>query len=327
MDLKQEIQKRADIFNESLNHFLETKKPEELYQAAYHLPLAGGKRLRPVIAMLACEAVAGSYDQIIPFGISIEVTHNFTLVHDDIMDNSTLRRNIPTVHKKFGEPTAILAGDLLFAKAFESMIHYADDGTVWSTLNTLLIQGIIDVCEGQQLDMNFETRSLVSREEYIEMIGKKTAALFMISAEGGAVAAKASSPVQKALRNYGYQLGLAFQIQDDVLDMSSTEKALGKDIGNDIRNGKKTLIAVHALEHARGNHQKILSENFGNPHATDEQVHSVYEVFKEVGSISYARETANKYGSDAKVSLQSIIDSPAKQILEALVDYAITREK
>lgn len=327
MDLKQEIQTRAYIFNEALNEFLETKKPEKLYKAAYHLPLAGGKRLRPVIAMVACEAISQSHKDIIPFAIALEVTHNFTLVHDDIMDKSTLRRNTPTVHVEYGEPTAILAGDLLFAKAFECMTQYKEVLPVWSTLNQLLIDGIIDVCEGQQLDMNFESRSIVSREEYIEMIGKKTAALFMIAAEGGAVAARASPPVQKALRRYGFELGLAFQIRDDVLDMSSTTQTLGKDIGNDIRNGKKTLIAVHALEHATGDYKKVLCDYFGNIDATDAQVHEVYEVFKELGSLKYARDTANQYGFNAKESLQSIIDSPAKNILLTLADYAITRKK
>ena len=327
MDLKQEIQTRAHIFNESLNEFLKTKKPEKLYKAAYHLPLAGGKRLRPVIAMVACEGISKSHKDIIPFAIALEVTHNFTLVHDDIMDKSTLRRNTPTVHVEYGEPTAILAGDLLFAKAFECMTKYKEVLPVWSSLNQLLIDGIIDVCEGQQLDMNFESRSIVSREEYIEMIGKKTAALFMIAAEGGAVAARASPPVQQALRRYGFELGLAFQIRDDVLDMNSTTQTLGKDIGNDIRNGKKTLIAVHALEHATGEKKKILCDYFGNLDATDAQVHEVYEVFKELGSLKYARDTANQYGLNAKESLQSIIDSPAKNILLSLADYAITRKK
>ena len=327
MDLKQEFQTRAQVFNEALNEFLETKKPEKLYKAAYHLPLAGGKRLRPVIAMVACESISKSYKDIIPFAIALEVTHNFTLVHDDIMDKSTLRRNTPTVHVEYGEPTAILAGDLLFAKAFECMTQYKEVLQVWSTLNQLLIGGIIDVCEGQQLDMNFESRSIVSRDEYIEMIGKKTAALFMIAAEGGAVAARASPPVQEALRRYGFELGLAFQIRDDVLDMSSTTQTLGKDIGNDIRNGKKTLIAVHALEHATGENKKVLCDYFGNLDATDAQVHDVYEVFKELGSLKYARDTANQYGFNAKESLQSIIDSPAKNILLTLADYAITRKK
>ncbi|MDG6219315.1 MAG: polyprenyl synthetase family protein, partial [Candidatus Thermoplasmatota archaeon] len=262
MDLENEIEYRATLFNKELEKFLKKEKPENLYDAACHLPMAGGKRLRPVLSMLSCEAVSGNHEQVLPFALAVELIHNFTLVHDDIMDKSTLRRGINTVHLEYGEPAAIIAGDLLFAKAFEALEHYSSKNNEFQPLYSYLIKSVIEVCKGQQLDMNFEKRLLVSESEYLEMIQMKTSALFRIACEGGTLVGGASPEVQQALGTYGTCLGLAFQIRDDYLDMSSDTKTLGKDIGNDIRNGKKTIIAVHSLTHATGKDKTVLTNIF-----------------------------------------------------------------
>ena len=187
MDLKQELNKRAAIFNRELEKYLKNGYPEILYDAARHLPLAGGKRLRPCLSMLSCEAVGGDIQEVMPLAVSLELIHNFTLIHDDIMDKSSLRRNLPAVHIKFGEPTAIIAGDLLFAKAFEVMHDIFNDPFVFKRVNFGLINCVREICEGQQLDMEFEKKQDVSEKEYIEMIRRKTAVLFKFSAEGGAI--------------------------------------------------------------------------------------------------------------------------------------------
>ena len=329
MDLKSEISKRADVFNDALNTFLVRNQPNNLYDAARHLPLAGGKRLRPVLSMLSCEAVSGSHIDVLPFAIGVELIHNFSLVHDDIMDKSNLRRNLPTVHLEYGEPTAIIAGDLLFAKAFESLESYPMDMKGFRKLYTLLIRSVIEVCEGQQFDMNFETRLIISEKDYLDMIQMKTAALFRISSEGGALAGAADPSVQNQFGRYGNCLGLAFQIHDDYLDMSSTTETLGKDIGNDIRNGKKTLIAVHALTNAEGEHRKALKDIFGKATATEEEIQQVHQVFKDIGSIDYAKEKAVSYSKMAIESLDDLIslEPEATMLLKDLASYAITREK
>ncbi len=327
MDLKQEIQHRAEVFNTELDRFLQNQKPENLYQAIRHLPMAGGKRLRPVLAMLICEAVAGSYKKVMPFALAVEIIHNFTLVHDDIMDKSTLRRGMSTVHIEYGESTAIIAGDMLFAKAFEALDQYPREYDGFRRLNNHLIRSVIEVCEGQQFDMNFEERLSVGESEYMEMIRMKTSALFRIACDGGALIGGADEQVQNALGEYGTSLGLSFQIRDDYLDMSSDIETLGKDIGNDIRNGKKTIIAVHSLSHAKGNHKQILSDIFGKDNATDEEVQKVYEVFNKLGSIDYAKKKAEEYSTKAKDALSVLADTDAKQILIDLADYAMTREK
>ena len=327
MDLKQELQKKAIFFNKELDEFLKDGAPKALYDAARHLPLAGGKRLRPVISMLSCEAVNGDIEEVMPLAVSVELIHNFTLVHDDMMDNSNLRRNLPTVHVKYGGPTAILAGDLLFAKAFEVMHGFSGNLSIFKKLSHGFVKCIEKICEGQQLDMEFEKKHNVTEKEYLEMVLKKTAYLFMFSAEGGAVICDGKNEEIDALKNYGKSLGLAFQIHDDYLDMSSDEKILGKDIGNDIRNGKKTLIAVHALNNAVGEDKEFLRQIFGNKKASEKEVRSVFDLFKKLRSIDYAKNVAIKYNKDAKNALRVLDDSHAKEVLIELADYAISREK
>ena len=327
MDLKQELDKRKDFFDRALDKFLRNGEPDQLYNAARHLPLAGGKRLRPVLSMLSCEAVNGNVIDVIPLAIAIELIHNFTLVHDDIMDNSKLRRNLPAVHIKYGESTAILAGDLLFTKAFESMHNLRIDLSVFKNVEYGFIDCVREICEGQQLDVEFENYKIISEEQYLNMILKKTAVLFMYSSEAGGIVGGATREQANALSEYGKSLGLGFQIHDDYLDMSSEESILGKDIGNDIRNGKKTLIAVHALNHAVGNDKKILQKIFGYREASDKNVQEVYNLFKKLKSIDYAKCKAEEYCNKAKDALKILPDTDAKQVLMDLADYSIKREK
>ena len=278
MDLKKELKKRIDVFNIELTNYLKDGNPKILYDAARHLPMAGGKRLRPAISIISCEAVFGNIKNVIPLAISIELIHNFTLVHDDIMDKSNIRRNMPTVHNQYGEPTAIIAGDLLFTKSFEVIHNFSGNSSIFKKINYKLVNSIREVCEGQQLDMEFEKRNNVTEEEYLEMIQKKTSALFMLAAEGGSISGGGRDDESEGLRNYGKYLGLAFQIRDDYLDMSSDVNTLGKDIGNDIRNGKKTLIAVHSLNNASGNDKNLINKIFGNSKASQEEIKKVYDL-------------------------------------------------
>lgn len=327
MDLINEINKRANFFNNVLEKFLKNGEPKSLYDAVRYIPLAGGKRLRPSLAMISCEAVLGDIKNVIPLAIALELTHNFTLVHDDIMDKSKLRRNMPSVHIKFNEPTAIIAGDLLFAMAFEAMHDIQSDLSVFKNLEFGLIDCVREISEGQHLDMEFEKRKNISEDQYLEMILKKTAVLFMYAAEAGAILGGANKDQANALNQYGKSIGLGFQIHDDYLDMSSEKKILGKDIGNDIRNGKKTLIAVHCINNASKDDKKLLEKIFGNLKSTDEEVKQVFDLFKKVGSIEYAKNTAIKYCERAKKAIEILPDSHAKEILIELANYSINREK
>jgi geranylgeranyl diphosphate synthase type I len=326
MDIENELKKRADFFNTQLEKFLNGGHPESLYNAARHLPLAGGKRLRPCFSLISCEAVNGDIIKVVPLAIALELIHNFTLVHDDIMDKSKLRRNLPAVHVKFGEPSAINAGDLLFVKAFESMHNISIDCSVFKNIEFGFIDFIKEICEGQQLDMDFENRKIVNEDEYIEMIRKKTAVFFQYAAEAGGIIGGGNKEETNALNEYGLNAGLGFQIWDDYLDISSDETILGKDIGNDIRNGKKTLIAVHCMNNVTGSDKELFNSIFGNKNATEDEVGKVYDLFKKLNSINYAKETALGYINKAKNSLDKISDSDAKQLLLDLADYSIKRK-
>jgi geranylgeranyl diphosphate synthase type I len=264
---------------------------------------------------------------VIPVALGIELIHNFTLVHDDIMDKSKLRRNLPSVHAKYGEPVAIMAGDLLYTKAFEAMHGITGDPSVFKNVEYGLIDCVKEICEGQQLDMEFENRNNVPENEYIGMILKKTAVLFMYAAEAGAILGGGTKEQISGLNEYGKFLGLGFQIWDDYLDMSSDEKTLGKDIGNDIRNGKKTLIAVHSLNNAKGEDKKALDKIFGKQSARDKEVKQVYGIFKKTGSVEYAGKTALNFCENAKKALNVLPASNAKEILLGLAEYSVKRKK
>jgi len=327
MDLQNELIKRAATFNTYWQQYLPLKKPTKLYEASQHLPFAGGKRFRPFLTLTSCESVSGEMQKAFPLATGLELIHNFTLVHDDIMDHSLLRRNLPAVHVKFGEPAAILAGDLLFAKAFEAILNTSVDFSTFKLLQQDFINCVIAICEGQQMDMEFEERKTVTEQEYLDMIGKKTGALFELAGKGGGLIGGGNPSEVAALQTYGTTLGLAFQIWDDYLDMSSTATTLGKDIGNDIRNGKKTLIAVHSLTHATGKHKKLLDDVFGNHAASEHDVALVYDLFRELGSITYAQQRALQLVNQAKDAITIIKPSDAKELLYQLIEYTIQREK
>jgi geranylgeranyl diphosphate synthase type I len=207
------------------------------------------------------------------------------------------------------------------------MHNTIDDTTTFKNVEFGLIDCIREICEGQQMDMEFEQRKNVSEEEYIEMIRKKTAVFFQYAAEAGAILGDGNTQQINALNQYGLNLGIGFQIWDDYLDVSSDKKTLGKDIGNDIRNGKKTLIACNCLNNVKGKDKKIFDNVFGNLKATDEQVKQIFELFNKTGSIDYAKNKAIGFVESAKKTLHVLPNTDAKNILTILADYVITRKK
>jgi geranylgeranyl diphosphate synthase type I len=251
-------------------------EPTLLYKAARHIIDAGGKRLRPYLVLKSCKLVGGREKDAIPTAAALELLHTFTLIHDDIMDEDEKRRGLSTVHVKWGVPTAIVAGDFLFAKVFETITKHTDPRQVPSECILQVIRGIseatIAICEGQTLDMMFESRKNVSEDEYFEMIQGKTAALFEVSARCGGILGGAKKRQVKNLGKFGYYAGLAFQLIDDVLGLTADEKILGKPVGSDIREGKRTLITVHALKNASKTQRKNILETLGDKTASPERI-------------------------------------------------------
>jgi geranylgeranyl diphosphate synthase type I len=224
-------------------------KVGELNKASAHLLAAGGKRLRPAVVMLAADAVKrGSSQDIIQAALALELTHTFTLIHDDIMDEDNLRRGVQTVHTKWDMPTGILAGDVLYARAFEFICLSKAHENAKVRAVSMLARACADICEGQHLDMSFVHRNDVDEYEYLEMVKKKTGVLYAAAAGIGAILAGSTAHQAKALYLFGLNTGIAFQIQDDLIDLLTPAEKSGKDRASDLREGKQTLIMIKARE-------------------------------------------------------------------------------
>lgn len=291
----------------------------ELARASAHLLLAGGKRLRPTVALLAAEAtVKGGSDDAIPAAIALELTHNFTLIHDDIMDGDRLRRGVPTVHAKWDEPTAILAGDVLFARSFEfiSLSGAPDNAKIRAV--SMLARACAELCEGQHMDMSFEDRDDVGEYEYLEMVRKKTGVLYAASAGIGAIMARSKPIYADALYHYGLAIGTAFQIQDDLIDLLAPAEKSGKDRASDLREGKKTLISIKARD-------KGIDLSPYRRDLSDKEIDEVVALLERTGVIHEVREVALDLVRTARENLAILPDSEEKNLLLAIGEFFVHR--
>jgi geranylgeranyl diphosphate synthase type I len=317
---------RVKKINENLMRTLDVIQDKNLKAAMAHYPAAGGKRLRPLLATVASEAVGGKADAALPFGVALEMVHNFTLVHDDVMDEDETRRGIKTVHAAFGVPEAILSGDALFARAFEVVLDSEVDAPKLVRLVDILARAVRLLAEGQQMDMDFEDAKKVTSDQYMKMIEMKTAVLYSAAAQGGAIVGGATSKQEGALAEYGRLMGLGFQIWDDVLDLESDQATFGKPVLNDIRNGKKTLIVVQALEDLKGPERTEFLSILGKKDATTKELERARDILEEVGAINHATKVADGLISGAKEKLSVLVDSPHKKTLIALADFMVKRK-
>ena len=317
--IDEELAGRAGMISKAIEDLLPIVHPIGLYKASRHLVDAGGKRLRPSMLLIAAEATGGDPVALVSAAVSIELIHNFTLIHDDIMDNANIRRGRQSVHKIWGDSGAILAGDTLYSKAFQILGNTPAESSLILRSMNILSETCTAICEGQWLDLEFENRSRVSEDEYMEMIEKKTGVLYGASACMGATLSGGSEKEVKGLDEFGKLTGMGFQIHDDVLDLTAPEKVLGKRRGGDLVEGKKTLIMIHALEHG------IEVEVFGKKDATPQEIEKALYVLEKAGSIDYARSRAADLVNRGKRALDALSDSPAKMLLLDLADYMIRR--
>jgi geranylgeranyl diphosphate synthase type I len=317
--IDEELAKRAGLVSKAIDELLPIVHPTGLYQASRHLVDAGGKRLRPSMLLIAAEAAGGDPIVLAPAAVSIELIHNFTLIHDDIMDNADIRRGRPSVHAIWGNSGAILAGDTLYSKAFQILGMTPVGPKLILESMDILSKTCTAICEGQWLDLDFEHRSSVSEGEYMEMIEKKTGVLYGASACIGATLSGASADVALGLDEFGKLTGMGFQIQDDVLDLTAPEKILGKRQGGDIIEGKKTLIMIHAMESG------VEVDVFGKEDASPQEIENALAVLENSGSIDYAQKRAAHLVDQGKNALDVLSDSPAKRLLLDLADYMIRR--
>jgi geranylgeranyl diphosphate synthase type II len=323
MDLKQDLQVRID---EAFSLIRLPEKPADLYDPiAYTLGL-GGKRLRPMLVLASCQMFGGETADAINPAIGIELFHNFTLLHDDIMDAAPLRRGKATVHKKWNPNVAILAGDTMFALANKYMLRTKPQ--VISKVVELFNQTAIEVCEGQQYDMEYENLDKVTIPDYIEMIRLKTAVLLAASLKTGAIIAGAGTADCELIYQFGIKIGLAFQLKDDLLDVYGIQEKFGKVSGGDIIAGKKTYLYLKALESA-GSQQEAFRTLY-NSHNIDNQlkVSRVKEIFNQLNIELHTRNLIEEYYQQALHDLSRIsIPEEAMELLREYTAVLMEREK
>ena len=317
-DLPQYLESVAKTIDRMIDrHFVD--KAGELNKASAHLLAAGGKRLRPAVVMLAADAVKpGSSDELLPAALALEVTHTFTLIHDDIMDDDNLRRGVPTVHVKWDMPTGILAGDVLYARAFEHIctVNAKDDAKVRAI--SLLAKACADICEGQHMDMSFEHRNDVDQYEYMEMVKKKTGVLYAAAAGIGAVLAGGTAVQVKALYQFGLNTGIAFQIQDDLIDLLTPSEKSGKDQASDLREGKQTLIMIKARE-------KGLDLSKYRRDLSPADITAAIKELTDAGVIDDVKKIAFDLVTDSNKHLSLLPASNERQLLMDIGEYFVTR--
>lgn len=321
-----------------LSQFVDRREPRSLYEPIRYVLRAGGKRVRPVLTLLACGAVGGRAAHALDAAVAIELLHSFTLVHDDIMDNADTRRGFKTVHEKWNHNVAILVGDEMVAMAYRSLTK-TNHPRMTEIVETFT-KAFNEVCEGQGLDEEFEQRRRVGIQEYMRMIKKKTAAMISAATTIGGIIGGGTSREIKALRAYGEHLGRAFQIQDDILDIIADTKSFGKTIGSDLKQGKKTYLLLRGIECTGGKEKALLQRVMQRDAAmltlrekiSRREVQMVREIFVRCGVIGDARSVVRRSTRRAQQALSSLPSRPktiganrAKDMLVWLADELLER--
>lgn len=297
----------------------------KLYEPLSYMIELGGKRLRPVLTLASCEAFGGKAEHAINPAMGIEVFHNFSLIHDDIMDNASIRRGKPTVHEKWGVNMGILSGDLLLIKSYEliSAVHPAVLAKVFRIFN----QTAILVCEGQQKDMDFEKMDAVTEDEYLNMILLKTGVLLGAALQIGALAGGASELDAKSMYEFGCEIGVAFQIKDDWLDSFGEEEKVGKRIGGDIVEGKKTMLMIKAKELANEIQAHKIYKLYSNGATEEQRISGVLEIYNELKIRDLCKAEIYKHYQVALLKLESVNMTPEyKTFFREFAEYLIDRD-
>lgn len=321
------VKECISMINSSLEQISYPLTPENLYDPIRYSLAAGGKRLRPVFALLACNLFKDAVEAAINPAIAIEIFHNFTLLHDDIMDKSELRRNQPTVHIKWNENVAILSGDAMLIKAYEYLVRSPEQ--LLPDIITEFNKVALEVCEGQQLDMDFEMRDDVSVEQYLQMIGLKTAALIAGSLKIGAICGETTNENVINLYEFGHNIGVAFQLQDDLLDVFADPKVFGKSSGNDILSNKKTFLLLTAMKNAAGEllteiNQWLSRSEFDKT----EKVNAFIEIYNKLNIKQLTEDEIEKYYQKAMRYLETItVATERKKVIKEFVVMLMGRNK
>lgn len=318
--------KCSDALTKALQNLRLEGEPKELYQPISYTLSLGGKRIRPMLCLLANQLFGGKLQNALPVALGLEIFHNFTLVHDDIMDQAPLRRGKTTVHEKWNQDIAILSGDVMFVKAYEQLVQVKVK--ILPELLKLFNQTAIEVCEGQQMDMNFELSGTVKLDEYIQMIELKTAVLLACSLKSGALTADVSVKDGNLLYEFGKNIGIAFQIQDDYLDAYADPKKFGKQVGGDILQNKKTYLLLTAFQEADEAQKTRLRELQNGNLSDEEKIKQTVDLYNELSVPELSRFAMQNYFEKGMEALEKIdsVKSEAKKELINLAKVLMGRE-
>lgn len=306
-------------------HLPRNGEPKEFYASVWELLDRGGKRFRPALSFLACECVGGKREDALAAAAAIELLHNMTLIHDDIEDNSELRRGKPCIHKIYGVPTAINTGDAMLIKVFA----VANSSRIPLERRDALVAAVArrayEVTWGQAFEFNMWKRKMFTEEEVIRLLRNKTGALTKLSTESGAISGGGNQEQLLALSEFGESIGVGFQIIDDILNLMGDEKKYGKEIGGDIREGKKTVMAAHLLRTGSGRDRKIFSRLLGKSRITKSEIKKAIGLYEKYGSIDYGKAAADSYRVQAEKALAGLPSNEARENLDTLAHFLISR--
>lgn len=321
------ISQYREVFTEYLNDKIQLKEPRNLYEPMQYILGLGGKRLRPVMVLMAAEIFDADYHKALDAALAIEIFHNFSLVHDDIMDDAPLRRGKETVHERWDINTGILSGDAMLINAYQLFENY--EGEVFKELAQLFTRTAMQVCEGQQYDMDFETREDVTIPDYLKMIEYKTAVLVGAALQMGAIVAGTSKECKEAMYQFGRLLGIAFQLQDDYLDAFGDPKTFGKQPGGDIIENKKTFLYLKSIEAAKKSEARQLEHLYTiSPADNSGKIETVKALFESSGAAAQTREEIAKYTQMAfevldKIDLPEAKKTPLRKFGESLMERQV----
>lgn len=322
----QSIEQYRDAFDAYLEKNVQIREPRNLYEPMVYILNLGGKRIRPVLVLMAADIFGGDYKKALDAALAIEIFHNFSLVHDDIMDDAPLRRGEKTVHERWDINTGILSGDAMLINAYRLFENY--DAETFRELAKLFSRTAIEVCEGQQYDIDFETSERVSVADYLQMIEYKTAVLVGASLQMGAIVAQTSEENQKKIYDFGLLLGMAFQLQDDYLDAFGNPKTFGKQVGGDIIENKKTFLFLKALEKLKAKEATQLEHLYSiDPSDLDAKVETVKSLFESSGAAADTKLKIEDYTEKAFEVLDSIeMNREEKEVLRKFGEELMDRE-
>ena len=310
----QTLENFRNAIEAKLSTIAKSYKPNSLYEPVRYAVEGGGKRLRPVIVLTACEAMGGNPEDALDAAVAVELLHTFTLVHDDIMDADTWRRGRESVYKKWNSSSAILSGDALLVLAYQSLMRTKTDDI--ATLLKLFNDGALGVCEGQALDIELENKEDVSNSEYLNMIEKKTGMMISMAVSIGALIGGAGSTDLKKFKSFGLALGKAFQLQDDYLEITSSKSVMGKSLGSDLTKGKKTFLLINALKMANEEQHDALKRIINKTSITSVELSHVRDIFEECGVLDLTKSSIDENISASRESLDFLDAKHRKDLLE-----------